>query len=182
MTSADVLLLLVLGGAFLIGFFWGVVRGLIALAAWLVVFLLSAHLSGPVGDYLTNQWRNFSPEYVHMLAWLVCFGVLFAIALVLIQIGTRGGSQDLSRYPLLDDLVGGLLAVGLAVLAIAAIMAIMRTFYEPQAVSVTAAEWNAHLYTALKTSTIGGQIAINLVPLIGSLLSPLLPSNIRGRI
>jgi uncharacterized membrane protein required for colicin V production len=181
MTTADVMLILILAGAFLIGFFWGIVRGLIALAAWVVVFLLAAHLSGPVGDYLQNQWRNFSPEYNHMLAFLILFGLLFSASLVIIQIGTKG-SQDLSRYPLVDDIVGGLVGATLAVLAVAAAMAILRTFYEPAAVSVAGAEWTADLYVALKRSTIGGQIGTGLVPMIAALLGPLLPATIRGRI
>jgi uncharacterized membrane protein required for colicin V production len=180
-TTADVMLVLILAGGFLIGFFWGVVRGLLGLAAWLVVFLLSAHLSGPVGDYLQNQWRNFSAEYNHTLAFLILFGLLFTVALVLIQIGTRG-AQDLSRYPLLDDVIGGLLGATLVVLATAAVMAILRTFYEPSVVSIAGADWTADLYKALKSSTLGGQISGSLIPVIAGLFGPLLPTGIRGHI
>src|SRR3954467_13954993 len=100
MTSADILLLLILAGAFLIGFFWGVIRGLLALAAELVVFLLSAHLASPFAEWLGQQWTNFSADYVHMLAWLILFAFLFTLSLVLVQLGVRTG-RDLSRWPLL---------------------------------------------------------------------------------
>src|SRR3954468_13009797 len=121
MSSADILLLLVLAGAFLIGFFWGVLRGLLALAAWVVVFLLSAHLSVPIGDYLARQWGNFSTEYSHMLAFLIVYVVLTIVSLVLIHVGVKG-SQDVSRWPLVDDLLGGALAVAFSVLVIAGTM------------------------------------------------------------
>jgi uncharacterized membrane protein required for colicin V production len=181
MTSADILLVLVLAGAFLVGFFWGVLRGLLGLAAWIVAFLLAAHMSGPAGNFLQDQWRNFSPEYVHMLAFLLTFGVLFILALLLIQLGTHG-SQDLSRYPLVDDILGGLLGAALAVLVVAAVIGILRTFYEPVAASSNAAEWTTNLYTALRSSTIGGQITSGVVPVMNSLLDPLLPGSVRGHL
>jgi uncharacterized membrane protein required for colicin V production len=181
MTSTDIILLLIIAGAFLIGFFWGVIRGLIALAAWFVVFILSAHVSLPVGDYLTTQWTQYGGPYDHMLAWLLSFGVGFAITLALIVIGTRG-SQDLSRYPLLDDLIGGLLGVAIAVLVIAAVIAILQSFYGsgPPAGTAQGAQWSSDLYRALIDSTIGGRIADSLVPVLMSLLAPLLPATINS--
>lgn len=181
MTSADILLILILAGAFLVGFFWGVLRGLLGLLAWVVVFLLSAHLSDPLGNYLQKQWTNFTPAYVHMLSFLLSFGVLFGLGLFLIQIGTRG-SQDLSRYPLVDDILGGLLGISLAVLAIAAVMAILSTFYDPQLEATGAAQWTRELYVALKGSTIGAQIATGLIPIMNGLFDPLLPSALRGQL
>lgn len=179
MTSADILLLLILAGAFLIGFFWGVVRGLLALAAWVVVFLLSAHISIPVGDYLARQWTNFTPIYNHMLAFLIIYGLLMVLSLVLIHIGVKG-SQDVSRWPRIDDLVGGALGVALAVLIIAGAIAILQLFYQPDPLSNASAQWTKQIYDALHSSTIGGQIESGLVPFIGSLLGPLLPDSVRS--
>jgi uncharacterized membrane protein required for colicin V production len=179
MTSADILLLLILAGAFLIGFFWGIVRGLLALAAWVVVFLLSAHLSVPVGDYLTRQWSNFSPEYTHMLSFLIVYALLMLLSLILIHIGVKG-SQDVSRWPLADDLVGGALAVALAILIIAGTIAILQIFYKPEPLSSASAQWTLDLYNGLHSSTIGGQIESGLVPFIASILGPLLPPSVRG--
>jgi uncharacterized membrane protein required for colicin V production len=180
-TTADILLLLIIAGAFLIGFFWGVLRGLLALAAWAVVFVLSAHLSGPLGDYLTNQWRNFSPEYDHMLAYLILFGLLFALSMVLIQIGVRE-SQDLTRYQLFEDVLSGLLLSGVALLVTAAVMAILGTFYGSQPAAAAGAQWTADLQLALKDSTLGGQLAGSLVPMLEVLLGPLVPDNIRAHL
>jgi len=179
MTSADVLLLLIVAGAFLFGFFWGVIRGLLGLAAFFVVFVLSAHLSEPVGDYLTRQWTQYTPAYDHMLAWFLVFTLIYALTLVLITIGTRG-SQDLSRYPLVDDVVGALLGVSLAILCVAAVITILRTFFGPFApASGHGAEWTADLYRGLLGSTFGGQIADSVVPGLIALVSALLPASVR---
>ena len=179
MTTADILLLLIIAGAFLIGFFWGVIRGLLALAAWIVVFVLSAHLSLPAGDYLAREWTQYNPAYDHMLAFLIVFGFLFIVTLILIQLGTHG-SQNLSRFPLLDDIVGGLLAAGVTVLTVAAITAILGTFYGPAATGGgLGADWSHSLYRGLLDSTLGGQLATSLVPALTSLLGPLLPADVR---
>ena len=37
MTSTDIVLGLIIGGAFLLGFFWGVIRSLLMFGAWFVV-------------------------------------------------------------------------------------------------------------------------------------------------
>ena len=142
MTSADILLLLILAGAFLIGFFWGVLRGLLALAAWVVVFLLSAHLSVPIGDYLARQWSNFTSEYSHMLSFLILYALLLLLSLILIHIGVKG-SQDVSRWPLVDDLLGGALAVALGILIIAGTIAILQLFYKPEPLSSASAAVDA---------------------------------------
>ena len=139
-------------------------RGLLALAAWVVVFLLSAHLSIPVGDYLTRQWSNFAPTYTHMLAFLIVYALLMIVSLVLIHIGVKG-SQDVSRWPLVDDLVGGALAVALAILIIAGTIAILQLFYKPLPLSSASAQWTLDLYNGLHASTIGGQIESRARPI-----------------
>jgi len=42
MTATDIVLILLLGGGFLVGFFQGMVRGLLAIGAWAVAFVLGA--------------------------------------------------------------------------------------------------------------------------------------------
>ncbi len=69
MTSVDIVLVLIIAGAFVLGFLWGVIRSLLMLAAWFVVFVLSAILSVPLGDYLSNQWNTYSSDWNHMAAF-----------------------------------------------------------------------------------------------------------------
>ena len=90
MTSVDIVLVLIIAGAFLLGFLWGVVRSLLMLAAWFVVFVLSAILSVPVGDYLTKQWTAYDADWDHMAAFAILYVGGLIIALVLTWIGVRG--------------------------------------------------------------------------------------------
>jgi uncharacterized membrane protein required for colicin V production len=179
MTSGDILLLLIVAGAFLFGFFWGVIRGLLGLAGFFIVFVLSAYVSQPVGDFLAQQWTQYPASYDHMLANLLVFAVFYTLTLVAITLGTRG-THDLSRFRLVDDVLGALLGASLAVLSVAAVTAILRTFYGPFAPpSGQGAEWTANVYRALLGSTFGGQISDSVVPAIVALIGGLLPADIR---
>jgi uncharacterized membrane protein required for colicin V production len=178
---ADVIIVLLLGGAFLLGFFQGVIRGLLAIAAWFVAFVLAANLRAPVGDWLSDQWLQYTPAYNAMLAFGAVALVLFVTAIIVIQVGTRGVAT-LSRYPLLDDVIGGLLGVALAFLLLAALIVVLMSFYAagPTPGAVENTEWTADLYRTLENSAIGRLIRDSLVPGLGAALNVLLPGDIRN--
>jgi hypothetical protein len=107
-------------------------------------------------------------------------GLLLA-APVVIFVGTRGG-QRVSRYQVVDDLVGALFATFVAVLGIAGLIIVLSTFYGTDpAVSdpLGGPLWTANLYQSLLSSSIGSSIERYLVPLIGTLLGPILPLDVR---
>jgi uncharacterized membrane protein required for colicin V production len=64
MNVLDIVMLLVLAGGFVLGFVQGVIRGVLAIGAWAVSFLVGANLRDPVGSYLASQWTNLTPQVV----------------------------------------------------------------------------------------------------------------------
>jgi uncharacterized membrane protein required for colicin V production len=177
---ADVVIVLLLGGAFLVGFFQGVIRGLLFIAAWFVAFVVAANLRGPVGDWLSGQWLQFSPPYNAMLAFGILAILIFGTAIVVIQFGTRSVTT-LSRYPLLDDVLGGLLGVAVALLILAAAIVVLGTFYTAApAAGPGDGEWTAQLYRTLEGSAIGQLIRGSLIPGLGAVLDILLPDDVRN--
>jgi len=174
-TSGDVVLLLIIGGSFLLGFLWGVIRSLLMLAAWFVVFIASAYLSEPVGNYLSGQWTNLERGYVHMVAFGLLYGTGLIVAVILVWQGTRG-SQGMTRYAFLDDLVGGLVLACVAVLGIAGVMVVLGTYYA-SAPTLTG-DWSANIYRALLDSSVGSSIHASLLPGLSSILGPVLPASI----
>ena len=74
-----------------------------------------------------------------------------------------------------------LLGACLAILCIAAVIAILKTFYGPEfaPASGQGAEWTADLYRALLGSTFGGQIASSVVPALVAILGVLMPASVR---
>ncbi len=179
--TTDIFLLVIIVSTLVVGFFWGAIRSLMLLAGWLLAFLAGAYLKLELGSYLAQQWTNFPPAFSEMAAFgLVYMGMLIA-APVLVVILTRG-SQHLTRFQVLDDLAGAFLAVSVAVLGIAGLIIVLSTFYANDSTIIGAQggpEWVSNLYQSLLNSTIGGGINELIVPLIGTLLGPILPANVR---
>ena len=182
MGTTDIFLLVIIASTLIVGFFWGAARSLMLLAAWLLAFLAGAYLKLEFGSYLASQWTNFDATFNEMAAFaLIYLGVLIA-AIVVIFVITRG-SQRVTRYQMLDDFVGALFAVFVAVLTIAGIMIVLSTFYGPDPGPIVdwsgGPEWTASLYESLLNSNIGSGINEHLVPLIGTVLGPILPPDVR---
>jgi uncharacterized membrane protein required for colicin V production len=179
--TMDIFLLVIIVSTLVVGFFWGAARSVMLLAAWLLAFLAGAYLKLELGSYLARQWDNFPPAYSEMAAFgLIYVGLLLAAPVVIMAI-TRG-SQRVTRFQVLDDLTGALFAVFVSVLGIAGLLIVLSTFYGPANDLVpnpAGPEWTASLYESLLDSNIGAGIDKHLVPLIGSLLGPILPASVR---
>ncbi len=179
MTSIDIVLVLIIAGAFIVGFLWGVIRSLLMFVSWFVVFVLSALLSVPVGDYLTTQWSNYDTHWDHMAAFAILYFAGLVLSAILLWIGIKG-AQGLSRYRLLDDVVGGAFMAATAVLGIAGVIVILGSAYRGAlGTTVIGPDWTHQLYQSLLDSRIGDAINRTLIPALGTLLGPLLPAYIR---
>ncbi len=180
MTGVDIVLVLIIAGAFIVGFLWGVIRSLLMLAAWFVVFVLSALLSLPAGDYLTRQWSSYDTAWDHMAA----FGILYIggliIAMILAWIGIRG-PQGVSKYRLLDDIGSGAIMAFVAVLSIAGLIVVLGTaYFGPAGATVLGPDWTRDLYNQLvQGSQIGSGLADTLIPALGNILGLVLPGYVR---
>ena len=179
--TTDIFLLVIIVSTLVVGFFWGAVRSLMLFAGWIIAFLTGAYLQQELGAYLARQWDNYSAAFNQMAA----FGIIYVFVLlstpVIIFIVTRS-SQRITRYQVLDDLVGAGFAIFVAVLGIAGVLIVLATFYgdgEPVVESAGGPAWVANLYQSLLLSNIGGNINEHLVPIIGFVLGPVLPANVR---
>ncbi len=179
MNQFDLVLLLLLAGAFVLGFFQGFIRQLLGVGAWLVAFVLAAHLREPLGRWLDGQWTDFVPAYNQMLAFGILFVVIFGTLIAAVQLVYRE-SRYAVRYFLVDELVGGLLAAGLALLVMAALIVILDSFYgrvtSPQAIGLA---WLTDLHRALDSSTLANGLRDSLIVGLGAVLDPLLPQTVR---
>jgi uncharacterized membrane protein required for colicin V production len=179
--TMDIFLLVIIVSTLIVGFFWGAARSLMLLAGWLMAFLAGAYLKLELGSYLARQWGNYPGTFSEMAAFgLIFMGLLLATPVAIIFL-TRG-SQRVSRHQTFDDFAGALIAVFVAVLGIAGLIIVMSTYYGPAATFVEnpgGPEWTASLYQSLVNSNIGTGVNEHLVPLIGTLLGPILPADVR---
>jgi uncharacterized membrane protein required for colicin V production len=165
--------------AFLIGVLRGSVRQLIALGAWLVALIVAAYVREPVGDWISGQARQFSREYVDMLAFGLAFVVLLTLAVIIIEIG--GSRVHLTHRVAVDDMLGGFLALGVAVLALGAFMIILDSYYAADPPTGATQLGLVHdVRVALDSSGIANSLRGSLIRGLVALLGPLLPADVRA--
>lgn len=173
---ADALLLLVFGLAFVVGAWRGALRQLLVAAAWVLSFLAAAYLRDVVAGWLAPQQPDLSWQYVQMLAFLATFAVLFtALALIVEAAGTR---INISKHQWLDDGLGGLLAVGVAIMVVGSLMVIFDSYYAGNFPVSMELGIVRDIHTDLSDSVIGAAVHDSLVPGLLAVGGILLPSNV----
>lgn len=106
----DVLIVLFLFGCFILGFVQGTVRRVVGILSMAFSFFLAALLSVPLGEFLTRHWTQFPPEYAAMVGFLTVF-VAAVIAFSLVIQGTYKKAPLFGKYPVIDEILGGILGV-----------------------------------------------------------------------
>ncbi len=105
----DLLVVLGIVAAFILGFVQGVIRRLLGILSMLFAFLVAANLRDPLGAFLASNW-TFPRDYSYMIG----FGTLFVAFTVTFSIAIQGFYRRTplwSRAPIVDEIVGGLLGV-----------------------------------------------------------------------
>lgn len=176
--EVDVVLIVLLVAGFLLGYVRGALRQLIVLGAFLVAFLVAPYLRAPVGDFIMANAHEYSREYVDMLAFLASFVVLFLVALLVIEIG--GKTVHLSERPLVDELLGGFVMLGVTLLAIAAVVIALDSYYLNPVLGATEQPIVHEIHAALERSAIVDAMHNALIPGLIAILGPLLPPDIRS--
>lgn len=178
-TFADIILLLLFVGAFVLGFVLGTIHQLLALLVWLISFLLAANLAIPTGDFLGGYWETYSKAYSQIVSFLILYLAFLVIGNIIVFVMYKHSPMT-GRLAFLDELVGGVLCVGVAILIVGGMIAIIDSFYQYQSLADTAEQSFVHaLFAAFDGSTIAGFLRDSLVPAMGAILSPLLPAGLR---
>lgn len=180
MNNGDIVLLLVLVAAFIVGFVWGTARSLIFLGGGALVFIMAAHARGPLASFLQGQWSNLPPSFNDMVAMLILYALGLGIVLLLVWLGASNTGLS-ARAPDVDRLLGGLVGVACAVMIIAGLDGTLSMYfgYAGQLQPSGGSDWSASLYRAITTSQIGGAIHRSLLPALGSIAGPVLPIGFR---
>jgi uncharacterized membrane protein required for colicin V production len=177
--TADVILVLLLAGGFVLGFFRGTVRQVLVLGAWLIIFVLAAYLRVPVAEWLAGGRPQFSLDYALMLSFLAIYLGLFGAALLLFEFG--GAPSRLTRHPVLDDAVGGVLGLFIAAVLIAGVIVVLDTFYIRAPTTVPGElTWLRDVDAGLDASAVASLIRDWVVRGLGIVVGPLLPPDVRA--
>jgi uncharacterized membrane protein required for colicin V production len=124
----DLVILLALLAMFILGYAQGVVRRLLGIGAIVFSLILGAQLRQPVGEYLSHEWTTIAVEY----SFMVGFGAVFVAAAVTLSLGiqlTYRPAPLFPKYPVLDELLGGLLGVIEGFIILVAILMITDPYF-----------------------------------------------------
>jgi uncharacterized membrane protein required for colicin V production len=178
----DLVILLALLAMFVVGYAQGVIRRLFGIAAILFSLIVAAQLRAPLGDYLAQQWEGIAPQYSHMVA----FGAVFAAAAITLSIGiqiTYRPAPLFQKYPVLDEIVGGLLGVLEGFLILIVIILILDPYYNQATVQahVGTGEFTLlrDLHARLNESIIVEFLRTSVIPSILAVIGILFPQEIR---
>jgi hypothetical protein len=159
-------------GAFL-GFTGGTLRYGILAVGTLVVFVVAAHLRGPLGGML-GVWEAFPPEGRELFFFLLLFfGLIVALWLVVRAVYGR------TRLPVprqLDEIGGAVLGVVLVVVILCLHVIVLESFY-----MLPGAEERGPVggyYAAMDDSLIMRFLREAVTPVIGFPLRPFVPREI----
>jgi len=177
----DLLVLLLLVTAFIIGYLQGTVRRLLGIVSILFALVVSAQLRGPVGSFLSQNWTQFPSEYSEMIGWGLTFLVLVIAFAIIIQIYYER-SKILPRHPWVDPVVGGVLGVVEAGLLIGIGIMILDSYFRGAGVVVNPAEFLTlrdldHAIDVSQTAQIYRQ---DLIPFLLFFVGALIPQDVRA--
>lgn len=178
----DLVIVLALLAMFIVGYAQGVVRRLLGIGAILFAIVLGAQLRQPLGEYLSHQWTSIVPSYSLMVA----FGAVFTAAAVTLSIGiqiTYRPAPLFPKYPVLDEILGGLLGVVEGFLILIAVLLILDPHFNQQTVRdhIGFGEFGAlrTLHGYLDTSVIAAILRQDVIPVILGLVGFLFAQEVR---
>ena len=178
----DLVLFLALLAMFIVGYAQGVIRRLLGIAAIVFSLILGAQLRQPLGSYLSAQWTTIAPDYSYMVA----FGAVFVAAAVTLSIGiqiTYRPAPLFNRYPVLDEIVGGLLGVLEGFIILVAILMITDPYYTQDAFKERAGLGEFGLLRSLHgwldPTLIAAILRDNVIPFVLAILGFLFPLDVR---
>lgn len=107
----DVVVLLYLFFWFVLGFIQGTVRRVVGTASIVFSFFLAAQLNNAwLGGFLAQNWTQFPREYSVMIGFLAIF-IAGVVAFTLIIQGTYRKAPLFANYPVIDEILGGLVGI-----------------------------------------------------------------------
>jgi len=124
----DLVVFLGLLAMFIVGYAQGIMRRLLGIVAILFSLGIAAQLRAPLGDYLAQQWTASRPEY----SWMIAFGAIFLGAAIALSLGIQFSYRPapiINRYPVLDEVLGGVLGVLEGLIILAAILIIIDPYF-----------------------------------------------------
>lgn len=178
----DLIILLALLAMFIVGYAQGVIRRLLGIGAILFSLILAALLRPTVGGYLANEWTTIIPQYSYMVG----FGAVFVAAAVTLSVGIQISYRPaplFPKYPVLDELLGGILGVIEGFLFLIAFLVITDPYFNLQEAKdhVGLGEFGLlrTLHDAVDPTLTADILRHSVIPIILAVLGFVFPADVR---
>jgi uncharacterized membrane protein required for colicin V production len=177
----DLLVLLFLGAMFVLGYIQGTIRRAVGLLSVTFSFFLAAVLSVPVGNFLAQNWTYYPLQYSQMIGFGVPF-VAAVVAAALVVQGTYQKQEIFAKYPVIDEVLGGVVGLAQGLLLLLFVTIILDQYYlnVPQAPSNEPLGFLRSFWNALEASGTGQFLHSNVIPGFVHFFSFLLPDYIEA--
>lgn len=177
----DLLVLLFLFFMFVVGFVQGTVRRLVGTLSFIFSFFLAALLSVPFGQFLMDYWTNYPTQYSQMIAFLVLFLAAIVAFFLVIQ-GTYTKTQLFAKYPVVDEILGGVVGVaqGLLLLLFLTIILDQYFLFYPTSPPMDEVPFLRTFWTAIDDSGFGMLLHQQVIPNFVNLVGFLLPDYVKA--
>jgi len=176
LSPIDLLIVASLAAGVFAGFTQGMIRYALNIAVVVVAFVVAGQLRGPF-DSVLNGWDVLAPPLRAQVVFLVLFVGLTIVGWFIVRVFWRGTRLPIAKQ--LDELGGAVLGLLFAALSIVMTLVVMDTFFKtaPDAV-INAAGPLTGLYRALDSSVLVDFFRTALIPTIGQVARPFVPSEI----
>ncbi len=180
LTLTDGVLIVLFVGAFALGFAQGLIRQLLGLGAFVVAFVVSAHLTTPVGAWLAQYWNQLPIDFSNMIAFIASFVVLMGVMTLAVQAYYHRVPLT-ARFAVVDEILGAIVALLVAMLSVAVVVLAMDQYYRGIAASPPPNDvpWLRSLYGALDGAALVHFIRENVLAALLSIMGGLLPVSIQ---
>jgi uncharacterized membrane protein required for colicin V production len=174
----DVVIVIGLFGMFVVGYIQGAVRRGVGVVTLTVSFFLAGQLNQWLGKFLAENWVQYPPLYSYMIGYLILFFAGVIAFAIIVQV-TYSKVELFVRFPVLDEVLGGLLGVAWGLLLLLFTTTILGTYFlvapvgDPDEMRLLRDLWNA-----IDGSAIGQTLIASVIPLFVAWTSFLLPSSV----
>jgi len=174
----DVLIILYLFGFFILGFIQGTIRRLVGIASIVFSFFLALQLNDLwLGNFLATNWTQYPKEYSIMIGYLVLF-IAGVVAFTLVIQGTYKKAPLFAKYPVVDEILGGVLGIVQGFLLLMFLLFILDQYYLYTNIPPDDDEFAflRTLFTSLDGSNIGQFIQTVAIPALIAVFGFLIPA------
>jgi uncharacterized membrane protein required for colicin V production len=177
--TVDLILFLYFAGFFVLGFAQGTIRRLIGLGSVLFSFFFAANIAGPLGEFLGNNWNQFSREYAYMIGFGTVF-VAASLAFALVAQGWYKPQPLFEKARFVDEILGGTIGIVQAAVILGSVIVILGSFFLLPGFALDNDELPLlrDLWDALSDSAIGQVFIDTLIPAFFAVFGFLVPDNI----